>query len=53
VGGTTPQACLTILFFDERFNFIPAAGGGVAQVQGYQELKSKLIIRQTIVQQME
>ncbi|ODT52743.1 MAG: hypothetical protein ABS68_07590 [Niastella sp. SCN 39-18] len=28
-----PQAYLTILFFDERFNFIPAADGGVAQTQ--------------------
>lgn len=27
----TPQAYLTILFFDERFNFIAAADGGVAQ----------------------
>jgi RHS repeat-associated protein len=32
-GGNTPQAYLTILFFDERFNLIPAADGGVAQVQ--------------------
>jgi hypothetical protein len=31
--GTTPQAYLTILFFDERFNFISAADGGVAQSQ--------------------
>src|SRR6185437_1586982 len=29
----TPQAYITILFFDERFNFISAADGGVAQVQ--------------------
>jgi uncharacterized protein (TIGR02594 family) len=29
----TPQAYLTILFFDERFNFIAAADGGVAQMQ--------------------
>ncbi len=29
----TPQAYLTILFFDERFNFIAAADGGVAQQQ--------------------
>ena len=29
----TPQAYLTILFFDERFNFISAADGGVAQIQ--------------------
>ncbi|HEV7781424.1 MAG TPA: DUF6443 domain-containing protein [Chitinophagaceae bacterium] len=29
----TPQAFLTILFFDERFNFIAAADGGVAQQQ--------------------
>lgn len=32
-GGTTPQAYLTILFFDERFNFIAATDGGVAQQQ--------------------
>jgi RHS repeat-associated protein len=32
-GGATPQAYLTILFFDERFNFIEAADGGVAQQQ--------------------
>lgn len=32
-AGTNPQAFLTILFFDERFNFIPAADGGVAQLQ--------------------
>ena len=32
-GGTTPQAYLTILFFDERFHFIAAADGGVAQQQ--------------------
>jgi RHS repeat-associated protein len=31
--STTPQAFLTILFFDERFNFIAAADGGVAQQQ--------------------
>jgi RHS repeat-associated protein len=31
--GGTPQAYLTILFFDERFNFIEAADGGVAQQQ--------------------
>jgi RHS repeat-associated protein len=31
--GTTPQAYLTILFFDERFKFIEAADGGVAQQQ--------------------
>jgi RHS repeat-associated protein len=29
----TPQAYLTILFFDERFNFVAAADGGVAQQQ--------------------
>jgi RHS repeat-associated protein len=29
----TPQAYLTILFFDERFNFIAAADGGLAQAQ--------------------
>ncbi|HWK07239.1 MAG TPA: DUF6443 domain-containing protein [Puia sp.] len=32
-GGTTPQAYLTLLFFDERFNFISAADGGVSQMQ--------------------
>lgn len=32
-SSTTPQAFLTVLFFDERFNFIPAADGGVAQQQ--------------------
>jgi len=32
-GGTTPQAFLTILFFDERFNLISATDGGVAQQQ--------------------
>lgn len=32
-GGTTPLAFLTILFFDERFNFISAADGGVYQQQ--------------------
>jgi RHS repeat-associated protein len=32
-GGNTAQAFLTILFFDERFNFIAAADGGVAQQQ--------------------
>jgi RHS repeat-associated protein len=32
-GGSTPEAYLTILFFDERFNFIAAADGGVAQQQ--------------------
>lgn len=32
-GNNTPQAYLTILFFDERFNFIEAADGGVAQQQ--------------------
>jgi len=31
--GNTPQAFLTILFFDERFNFIAAADGGLAQQQ--------------------
>jgi len=31
--GSTPQAYLTILFFDERMNFISAADGGVAQQQ--------------------
>lgn len=32
-GGTTPQAYLTMLFFDERFNFIEATDGGVWQQQ--------------------
>jgi RHS repeat-associated protein len=32
-GGSTPQAYLTILFFDERFNFIEAADGGAVQQQ--------------------
>ena len=32
-GGTRPQAYLTILFFDERFNFIAAADGGAVQTQ--------------------
>jgi RHS repeat-associated protein len=32
-GGTTPQAFLTILFFDERFNLVAATDGGVAQQQ--------------------
>jgi RHS repeat-associated protein len=32
-GGNTPQAFLTILFFDERFNFISSTDGGVAQQQ--------------------
>lgn len=32
-AGNIPQAYLTILFFDERFNFIPAADGGVSQLQ--------------------
>ena len=32
-AGNAPQAWLTILFFDERFNFIPSADGGVAQQQ--------------------
>lgn len=32
-GVDRPQAYLTILFFDERFNFIAATDGGVAQVQ--------------------
>ena len=33
VGGTTPQAYLTILFFDDRFNLISATDGGIAQSQ--------------------
>ncbi|MFN8291660.1 MAG: DUF6443 domain-containing protein [Chitinophagaceae bacterium] len=32
-SGNVPQAFLTVIFFDERFNFIPAADGGVAQQQ--------------------
>ena len=32
-AGPTPQAYLTMLFFDERFNFISAADGGVVQQQ--------------------
>jgi RHS repeat-associated protein len=32
-GGTTPKAYLTILFFDERFKFVEAVDGGVAQQQ--------------------
>jgi RHS repeat-associated protein len=32
-GSNLPQAYLTILFFDERFKFIEAADGGVAQLQ--------------------
>jgi RHS repeat-associated protein len=31
--GTTPQAYLTVLFFDERFKFVAAADGGVVQQQ--------------------
>lgn len=31
--GSTPQAYLTILFFDERFNLISAEDGGVQQQQ--------------------
>ena len=31
--GTIPQAYLTILFFDERFNFISAADGGAVSQQ--------------------
>lgn len=30
---SAPQAYLTIMFFDERFNFISAADGGVSQAQ--------------------
>lgn len=29
----TPQAYLTVLFFDERFNLVPASNGGVSQLQ--------------------
>jgi RHS repeat-associated protein len=32
-SGSTPQAFLTILFFDERFNFVGASDGGVSQQQ--------------------
>lgn len=32
-SGNIPQAFLTVIFFDERFNFIEAADGGVAQQQ--------------------
>jgi len=32
-AGNTPQAFLTVIFFDERFNMVPAADGGVAQQQ--------------------
>ena len=32
-NSSAPQAYLTILFFDERFNFVAAADGGAAQVQ--------------------
>jgi hypothetical protein len=32
-SGGVPQAFLTAIFFDERFNFIAAADGGVAQQQ--------------------
>lgn len=32
-SSTVPQAYLTILFFDERFNFIEASDGGVSQEQ--------------------
>ena len=31
--ATAPKAYLTILFFDERFNFIAAADGGAVQQQ--------------------
>jgi RHS repeat-associated protein len=31
--STIPQAFLTAIFFDERFNMIPAADGGVVQLQ--------------------
>ncbi len=32
-AGNAPQAFLTAIFFDERFNMIPAADGGVVQQQ--------------------
>jgi RHS repeat-associated protein len=32
-SGNTPQAFLTVLFFDERFKFVEAADGGLAQQQ--------------------
>ena len=31
--ANTPQAYLTVLFFDERFNPVPASDGGVLQMQ--------------------
>jgi RHS repeat-associated protein len=38
--STTPQAFLTVLFFDERFNIIPAADGGVVQQQSLSRTRS-------------
>jgi hypothetical protein len=38
--SSTPQAFLTVLFFDERFNFIAAADGGVAQQQSLSRTRS-------------
>jgi RHS repeat-associated protein len=32
-AGNAPQAYITAIFFDERFNMIPAADGGVVQQQ--------------------
>jgi len=32
-GGSTPQAYLTVLFFDERFQLVSATDGGVVQKQ--------------------
>jgi RHS repeat-associated protein len=32
-AGNVPQAFLTAIFFDERFNMVPAADGGVVQQQ--------------------
>ncbi|MBX2922898.1 MAG: hypothetical protein KF746_11940 [Chitinophagaceae bacterium] len=32
-GGTTPEAYLTMLFFDERFNLVSVTDGGVVQAQ--------------------
>ncbi|MFT3948779.1 MAG: RHS repeat-associated core domain-containing protein [Agriterribacter sp.] len=32
-GGTAPQAYLTMLFFDERFNLVSVTDGGVVQAQ--------------------
>ena len=47
-AGNVPQAFLTVIFFDslsrsaggKRFNFIPAADGGVAQQQSLSRTRS-------------